>query len=239
MDYTSSPMKPKDLKSVFGWDDRRVLIKERVWYFPDYYEDANFIFPGWDSSQLFGNNKPIHVEYCSGNGTWIANKAKQYPNINWVAVEIQFKRVRKIWSKIQNEGLDNLIVVCGEGNRWTKTYVADNTISKAYVNFPDPWPKGRHAKHRIISPAFAAEIGRILVPGGQIMMVTDDAPYSDIMVDTFRDAQGFKPLHPEPYYTTEFNDYGSSYFDELWRDKGREIRYHQFLKDSYENHCAT
>lgn len=232
-------MNHKGLKSVFSWDDRRVLIQDRIWYFPDYHEDSQFVFPGWESPQLFGNNNPIHVEYCSGNGIWIAQKAAQYPEINWVAVEIQFKRVRKIWTKIQNQKLPNLIIVCGEGNRWTRTYVPPGSISKAYVNFPDPWPKERHAKHRIISDPFANEMGRILKPGGEMMMVTDDAPYSSIMVNTFMKAPLFKPKNPFPHYLTELNDYGSSYFNELWRDKGREIRYHQFLKEVNEDHLPS
>lgn len=228
-------MNSNGLKAVFTWSERRVLIQDRIWYFPDYHEDTQFTFPGWDSPELFGNNHPIHVEYCSGNGLWIAQKAAENPEINWVAVEIQFKRVKKIWSKVKNQKLSNLIIVCGEGNRWTRTYVPSNSISKAYVNFPDPWPKGRHAKHRIINQGFAKEMGRILSPGGEMMMVTDDAPYSDIMVETFIKAPRFQPKTPLPYYLTEYEGYGSSYFDELWRDKGREIRYHQFIKDNNED----
>jgi tRNA (guanine-N7-)-methyltransferase len=231
-------MKSKDLKPVFTWEERRVLIQDRVWYFPDYHEDPSFVFPGWESSELFGNNHPIHVEYCSGNGAWIVQKAKQYPEINWVGVEIQFKRVRKIWSKLKNMNLSNLVIVCGEGNRWTKTYVPSGSITKTYVNFPDPWPKERHAKNRIINPMFAAEIGRILKPSGEMMMVTDDAVYSDAMVEVFNN-KPFKSKHASPHYITHFDGYGSSYFDELWRDKGREIRYHEFVKENHEDCCKT
>lgn len=227
-------MKSNDLKPVFTWEGRRVLIQDRVWYFPDFHEETSFVFPGWDSPELFGNNQPVHIEYCSGNGTWIAQKAKEHPEINWVAVEIQFKRVRKIWSKLKNYGLNNLIIVCGEGNRWTNTYVPSGSITKTYVNFPDPWPKGRHAKHRIVNPVFAAEIARILKSEGEMMMVTDDPTYSDAMVETFN-TQPFKPKHPHPHYITDFKGYGKSYFDELWRDKGREIRYHEFVKGTHED----
>lgn len=229
MDYTRSAMNSKDLKPLFKWEERRVVIQDRIWYSPDHHVDTNFVFPGWESPELFGNHNPIHIEYCSGNGSWIVQKALDYPEVNWVAVEIQFKRVRKIWSKIKNRHIPNLVIMCGEGLRWTQTYVPSGSIAKVFVNFPDPWPKERHAKHRIISTPFALEMKRILKPGGEITMVTDDIPYSSIMIKTFNTLPDFISVHPEPFYCNQYADYGSSYFEELWKSKGREIRYHQFM----------
>ena len=107
-------MKPEELKPPCPKDDQRVIIHDRVWYVPERTkESCDFVFPGWNHPDLFDNELPIIVEYCSGNGAWIANKAVENPTINWVAVEMKFGRVRKIWSKIKNLGLKNLIVVCG------------------------------------------------------------------------------------------------------------------------------
>ncbi len=224
-------MKPKDLKFPFSWEERQVLLTDKVLYVPEYYDQYDqFQFPGWDDSSLFGNTQPVIVEYCSGNGTWIAEKAKENPDQNWVAVEKRFDRVRKIWSKIKNENLNNLVVFCGEGFRLTQEYLPKGTVDQVYINFPDPWPKKRHAKHRIVQPLFIEQVYRILKPEGVITLVTDDVAYSEQMIEVLSGQEGMKSMHPAPYFVNELEGYGTSYFDTLWRNKGRTIHYHQFQK---------
>lgn len=224
-------MKPSDLKAPFPWNARKVMVEDRILYAPTRCETYDeFIFPGWSSPELFGNANPIEIEYCSGNGAWIVAKALAYPQINWVAVEKKFERVRKIWSKIKNHHLPNLIAVCGEAFMATRRYFPTGSFAMAYINFPDPWPKKRHAKHRLIRPEFVDEVARILQPNGCFTLVTDDPDYSCRMIAEMRSHQGFVSNYPEPYYITEMDSYGDSYFDSLWRSQGKTIRYHQFQK---------
>jgi tRNA (guanine-N7-)-methyltransferase len=226
-------MKPEDLKSPFTWEQRRVLIQDRVWYVPDQCEDTDytgFSFPGWANRQLFDQERPICIEYCSGNGAWIAAKARVHAEYNWVAIERKFDRVRKIWSKIKNFELPNLLAICGEGYRITHYYLPSSTVRSVFINFPDPWPKKRHAKHRIIQVPFIREVHRILQPGGVLTMVTDDEAYSKIMIEVLHQVAGFESVFPDPYYVTHYPDYGTSYFEDLWRQKGKSIHYHAFRK---------
>lgn len=224
-------MRPENLKSPFSWENREIRIQDKVWFIPDYYHDyKSFQFPGWNDPSIFGNNQPINVEYCSGNGSWIAAKALEHPEQNWVAVEIKFARVRKIWSKIKNLKLNNLFVICGEGLLTTQQYFPDGSIQNVYVNFPDPWPKKRHAKHRIIKPEFVAEMGRILKGQGCLTLVTDDETYSQEMIQVCLGNSDFQSKYPEPFYTHDYLNYGTSYFEDLWREKGKNIFYHEFIK---------
>src|SRR6476659_4717975 len=102
-------MKESDLKRPTTWEARKVVIADDVWHIPEYYDAyQTFIFPGWDSESLFGRDAPVMVEYCSGNGTWILEKARQHPTQNWVAVEKRFDRVRKIWAKMRKRQVQNL-----------------------------------------------------------------------------------------------------------------------------------
>jgi tRNA (guanine-N7-)-methyltransferase len=224
-------MKPEDLKPLYPKEEQRTFIHDRVWYIPKRsLTQTDFFFPGWNHSDLFDNEQPVVVEYCSGNGAWIANKAAANPEINWVAVEMKFDRVRKIWSKIKNQQLKNLIVICGEANMVTTKYFADHSISDVYINFPDPWPKKRHTKNRLIQSTFANELARILKEGKNLTFVTDDAPYSEWFIDVISKQKHFVSVYPQPYFLTDEFDYGTSYFDQLWRSKGRSIRYHSFQK---------
>jgi len=225
-------MRPKHLKYPFNWEDRKVLIHDRIWYVPCRLQaSATYEFPGWSAPEVFGNENPVHVEYCSGNGDWIAQRALRHPQINWVAIEMQFPRVRKIWSKLKNFHLANLLILCGEGVSATANYFPAQSLGQAYVNFPDPWPKRKHAKNRMISPKFLREVDRTLAIGGVLTMVTDDEEYSKLMIRTALRQSDWSSLHPCPYYVTHLEGYGISYFEKLWRSKGKKIYYHQYKKE--------
>lgn len=224
-------MKPGSLKFSFPIDKREVTVQDRIWYVPIYYVDyLSFNFPGWNDPIFFPKARPVKIEYCSGNGAWIAEKARQHPDINWIAIERKFLRVRKIWSKLKNYDLDNLLIVCGEGCQATRVYFPDQTIEEVFINFPDPWPKTKHAKHRIIQAPFVQEVWRILKPAGTFTLVTDDPTYSGEMIKTLQRCPGFASSFPSPYFTTEWDNYGNSFFEDLWRMQGKQIHYHQFKK---------
>lgn len=224
-------MKPEDLTSPFTWEKRHILVQDRVWYVPDEYDNfASFSFPGWSHSSFFAQERPICLEYCSGNGAWIAAKAQAQPEYNWVGIEQKFDRVRKIWSKVKNLQLSNLLAVCGEGYRITHHYIPNGSVHSVFINFPDPWPKRRHAKHRIVQEPFIEEVRRILQMGGVLTMVTDDTGYSQFMIEVMHHFAGFESLFARPFYVTDYPSYGASYFEDLWRQKGRVIRYHAFRK---------
>lgn len=224
-------MKPKDLQIPFDWEQRCVTLSDRVWYATRGCIDrSTFLFPGWSDTLFFGNHNPVVVEYCCGNGLWIAQKAKQNPGINWVAVEVKFERVRKVWAKIKNENLPNLVVAFGEAFELTERFFPAQSIQEVYVNFPDPWPKRRHSKNRLLKADFIQQMYRILRPEGGVIVATDDSLYSTYLIEQFQQIEGFKSLFPSPYYSTEWPDYGSSYFEALWRSQGKQIRYHHYIK---------
>jgi tRNA (guanine-N7-)-methyltransferase len=224
-------MKPKNLKFPYKWEERRPLIYEGILFVPDYYDaHKEWTFPGWSSPEVFGRDAPVEIEYCTGNGAWIIEKARAHPERNWVAVEWQFERVRKIWSKMRNEGLKNLFIVCGEALTFSRFYIPENSIQGLYINFPDPWPKEKHAKNRLIQGEFIAEIARVCQPGAKAMIVTDHSAYAGQICEGMLASQLWSPVFDSPHYVTQWEDYGTSYFDQLWREQGLTIHYFQFSK---------
>lgn len=212
-----------------------ICIQDRIWFLNVSAKDRklhDFQFPGWQAPQIFGNDRPIFIEYCSGNGAWIADKAEKNPHSNWVAVEYKFSRVRKIWGHIQRRNLHNLFIINGEALEATQNYFPTNSIAGVYINFPDPWPKRRHAKNRLMSLPFACELARILQPNAKVVFVTDNVAYSQWTIDILLSLATFESCYPSPYYSLEWPDYGSSFFDSLWREKGLQIHYHQFMRKS-------
>lgn len=227
-------VKPRDLKSPYrGQEEWLACLQPGILFAPrakSVVEDP-FVMPPWSHEALFGNELPVVVEYCSGNGGWIAQQAAADPSRNWVAVEMLFDRARKIWSKRENRALSNLFIVCGEALDVTQRYFSSHAISQLFINFPDPWPKRRHADKRLLRPVFLREMRRILAADSPVTFVTDDPDYSLATIQLFlEEGSGFASALPAPHYQPLEEGYGSSFFEELWRDKGRENRYHQFMK---------
>lgn len=223
-------MKPKNLKSPFIWGDRKPHFEDRVLYVPNYYaQHGDWGRCTWSDPDLFGNQQPVSIEFCSGNGAWILEKAIACPEKNWIAVEKRFDRARKIWSKIKNHQLSNLIVVCGEAESFIEHYVHEDSLSEVYVNFPDPWPKERHAKHRIIKQPFITRLAQVSKTGAIATFATDDHPCSSRMISEMHNNTVWSSFLSDPFFLNHLPGYGSSYFDELFRTMGKEIFYMQFI----------
>ena len=123
-------------------------------------------------SALFGQAAPLHVEIGSGNGFFLAGMAQNHPNWNWLGIEIRYKRVVLTANKLIRAGVANAVI--GRYDAW---YLDDlllpGSVAGLYVNHPDPWPKVRHAKHRLISRWFLEVAAGLLTPGGRLCIKSD------------------------------------------------------------------
>jgi len=212
-------MKPKDLKPPFSWKERRVLFEGSVLYVPERLSYEKLELPKFN-----------HIEYCSGNGDWIIEKAEESPDIQWLAVEKRFDRVRKIWSKRENKSIKNLTIACGKAETITKHFLKSGSVEKIFINFPDPWPKDRHAKHRIFQQPFIEQMARILAPGGELICATDDVDYSGQILAEVLGSKQFTSLF-DPPIQSKCPGYGGSYFRDLWERLGRQIAFFHFKKE--------
>ena len=221
-------MRPKNLKFPLTWEERKPLFFQGVFVVPQYYEAHN----QWiDEEGLFLNKAPFAIEYCSGNGDWIIQKALEAPSKQWIAVEKRFERVRKIWSKMHNANIQNLTIVCGEALTFSRYYLPQDSVKEVFVNFPDPWPKLRHAKHRLIQTPFSEQLARIVCPKGQVTFVTDHPAYCQQMIEVMmHNTPYWHPHYEAPHYVHKKEGYGGSWFNALWNQLGREIFYMQFEK---------
>ncbi len=222
-------MRPHNLKFPFRWESREPLLLDRVLYVPKCY-DQHDLWPKEELKEFLSFFKSIAVEYCSGNGLWVAEKAKQCPSKLWIAVEKRFDRVQRIWAKKHNFSLQNLLIVCGDALTFTKYYLGSDLVDQIFINFPDPWPKARHAKKRIIQDPFVEEMARISKMQAEVVLVTDDVLYSDQMSFEMLKKGAWEPSFPLPFYKTEWLEYGNSFFESLWKEQEREIRYMKFKK---------
>lgn len=201
----------KDLIIPFSWAERRPIFLQRFLYIPSHYE--------YSPVQFFDPALSFNIEFCSGNGQWIVDRAKKDPTRIWLAVEKKFERARKIWQRTYKEKVDNVQVVCSEGLTFTRYYAPK--ADYAFINFPDPWPKRYHAIRRLIRLEFLQELLKIMELGGRVFCTTDDPRYANQMRSEFAKCPQWKLFAD----VEDLPDYGESYFKDLWTLKGRTINY--------------
>lgn len=131
---------------------------------------------------------------------------------------------------MRNFSLQNLFIVCGEAQTFTRYYLPSQSVQEIFINFPDPWPKLKHAKNRLIQELFISEMARVCADGGGVMIATDHAPYAQQVTQQMNANLHWSSSLPPPFFVTEWEGYGTSYFDSLWRSQGLTIHYMHFVK---------
>lgn len=133
---------------------------------------------------LFGNQKPIHIEIGMGKGKFLVEMAKLHPDINYIGIEryssVLFRALQKI--DVMEEKPDNLKFMCIDAKQITDVFDTGE-IDRIYLNFSDPWPKERHAKRRLPSKEFLKLYDQILKKDGQLEFKTDNRGLFDFAVE--------------------------------------------------------
>jgi tRNA (guanine-N7-)-methyltransferase len=126
---------------------------------------------------VFGNEHPVELEIGSGKGTFLVAIAEARPEHNYIGIEYAKAYAEFAADRLRRHNLQNTRMVHGEATWWIRCHVPDESLSAMHVYFPDPWPKARHNKRRLIQLGFLKEVHRVLVPGGKLRLVTDHADY--------------------------------------------------------------
>lgn len=216
----------------YTFEERKPIFLNPAFFVPEYYTEkenlAHTLFdcPEWD--QIFKDKKVV-VEYCAGNGQWIIDRAIKNPDTMWIAVERRYDRVKKIYKWIKRHQLNNCFVVIGNAEDFAKYHLKKETIDEVYVNFPDPWPKARHAKNRLFQEAFLRDVFFSLKQKGQLILATDERSFLEESIEAIQKG-GFIPLLDEPFYQSLSLDYGASFFENLWASKGKTNYLTMFYK---------
>ncbi len=144
--------------------------------------------------EMFAQAQPLEVELGAGDGSFMAQWAGAHPERNFLAVERLLGRLRKLDRKGQRLGLRNLRVMRIEASYFLEFLLPPASVTALHLYFPDPWPKRRHRKHRLVNEAFTLSAARALVPGGVVWLRTDDADYFVQMTEVFGAAKAFQPV---------------------------------------------
>jgi tRNA (guanine-N7-)-methyltransferase len=156
-----------------------------------------------DFAQVFGRVAPVVLEIGCGMGETTAAIAQAQPATDFVAVEVHSPGVGALLKRIDAMGLANLRVIRHDAVEVVDAMIAPGALAGIHVYFPDPWPKKRHHKRRLLQPGFVAKLASRLAPGGYLHAATDWAPYAEDILATCtaepalaNTAEGYAPRPP-------------------------------------------
>jgi tRNA (guanine-N7-)-methyltransferase len=181
-------------------------------------------FTRLDLRQLFGNEHPVVLEIGSGKGRFLVSSATEQPETNFIGVEKSLHYHRVIRERIGKRMLKNVRLVNHDAFLVLRDMIPDTSLREIHIYFPDPWPRKKEQKRRIIRAEVLQEMRRALVDGGSGIYVTDHQEYFEAA----------SPLLPE-YFRTEFrvpgpDDPPRTNYEAKYRAEGRPIYEARFWK---------
>ena len=160
--------------------------------------DLTSIVQQIDLAALFPQARPLEVELGCGDASFLADYARRHPERNFVGVERLLGRMRKLDRKGRRAGLTNLRGVQIESSYFLRYLLPPHSASALHVYFPDPWPKKRHHKNRLINESFPRLARAALAPGGEVYLRTDDENYFAQMTEVFGASKEFQRIETPP-----------------------------------------
>ncbi len=142
-----------------------------------------------DLPALFGNDRPVVLEIGFGNGQSLATMAEQDPGRNWLGIEVHRPGIGHLLLEIERRGLTNLRVLRQDAVEVLRTGLSPGALDAVQLFFPDPWPKRRHHKRRILNSELIELLARVIRPGGIFHAATDWPPYAEQMLELLEDAR--------------------------------------------------
>jgi len=132
-----------------------------------------------DIRRFFGNACPLTIEIGFGMGVATAIIAGENPDINYLGIDVHRPGIGRLLWEIENRGLKNVRIIEGDAVEFLDKRIPDSSVCAFHIFFPDPWPKKRHHKRRLVTRPFTDLLAAKLVPGGYIYMVSDWVNYGE------------------------------------------------------------
>lgn len=177
-----------------------------------------------DYPQIFGRSAPIHLEIGFGDGGALLAMAEQNPQCNFIGAEVHRPGVGRLLLQLEAREIANVRVFCADGIEALSTAIAPATLETIYLYFPDPWPKKKHHKRRIMQPTFIHLLANRLTTNGYFRFATDWQPYAEQALERLEQSGKFQncaasnqfTLRPTNRPLTKFEQRGQKLGHGVW-----------------------
>ena len=183
--------------------------------------------PDW--SQTFPNDYPMKLEIGFGNGSFLIDMAMREPRSNFVGLDMYHKGIRKTITRADKRLIENIHVVYGDARQRTESIFENETLQTIYINFPDPWPKKRHIKRRLLTPSFIETLSNKLISAGELRIATDTESYArDIL--TYLENSSLENKAGSFQFLDSRENIPQSKYEKNYIIEGKKIYYLDFIK---------
>lgn len=181
----------------------------------------------WDWTQIFGDDHPVEIDLGCGDGGFLVAYAAAYPEKNILGTERLMGRLNKIVRKSHRLGLHNVKVARIESGYFLKYLVPTNSLAAIHLYFPDPWPKKKHVRHRLVTAEFADSCFRTLSTNGIVFLRTDNVEYYAQMKEVFGNEHRLKEVQTKDDLKQIQTD-----FEKQWLAQGLATNYAAYKKET-------
>lgn len=157
------------------------MANRKVKDYPDISLDPANIEGMIDFGHIFGRSGEVHIEIGSGKGTFLVSEARAYPDNNYLGIEWANKYYKYAVDRIGRWAIGNVRIMRTDAADFLAMHVPDSSVDRFHIYYPDPWPKARHNKRRLISEKNIPHFIRCLKTGGVINLATDHQEYFEQM----------------------------------------------------------
>ncbi|BCS55267.1 tRNA (guanine-N(7)-)-methyltransferase [Geobacter sp. SVR] len=183
--------------------------------------------PDW--GRIFGNDKPLALEIGSGMGDFVAQMAVLHPDRNFIALDYYNKGCLRTCKRIDTMGLDNVRVVRDEARSFMVRCIPQGSLCATIINCPDPWPKMRHRKRRLVNADFMQFLSGYLQQSADFHFATDFDDYGLDVAHMMGGVPAFTNVLPEPYQH-ELQGYPLSKYMLKFMAEGKKIYFIHYRK---------
>jgi len=183
-----------------------------------------------DLAEIFGNENPVYLEIGSGRGEFLLSKAEQNPQVNFLALELKEKRIKTILRNLEQGVHDNVRIARIFVDDKISKLINPGSFKGIYIIHPDPWPKRKHHKNRIIQQRFISVLWTLLQPEGEIFLSTDHQEYAEWIVEHFAKRKDFANLYPGGWSSTPPEDHTETFFEKKKRKEGFKPYFMRYVK---------
>ena len=213
---------PKNLRTGKDgkWETEGVLLDEKIIESP------------WCWADLFGPSdqaRPVEIEVGVGKGTFLLARAKQRPDVDFLGIEYAKAYACYTADRVGRAGLTNTKMLCADADAVFRNAIPDASVFRVHVYFPDPWPKRKHYRRRLLQPAFVRQVWRVLQPGGQLLIVTDHRDYFEHIRRTLSNVEGFSETNFPKLLDSDEHIVGTN-FEKKYIEEGRAFYRKALLK---------
>lgn len=171
--------------------------------------------------ELYGNDRPVEMEIGMGKGTFLTDQAKARPETNFFGIEWANWYFHYASDRLRRNGCLNARCVRAEAHFFLREYVQDASLAVLHIYFPDPWPKARHNRRRLIQPSFMPTVLRVLQPGGHLRVVTDHQDYFQQIETTLKATPDLQVIDYNAPGSAHDGEFVGTNFERKYQREGR------------------